>query len=113
MLVDTHCHYNLAQFATDTKEAIARAVEASVTRMIVVGYDPESSGKAVSLAALFCETLSAAVGIHPHDAKTWTSDTEAQLEAWASEPYSLRNRRDRSRLLSRPVTATAAGGCVS
>ena len=86
MLVDTHCHFNHEQFVIDSELAIARAGVASVTRMIVVGFDLESSGKAVSLAVLHDKTLFAAVGVHPHDAKTWNSAAAHQLEAWAAEP---------------------------
>jgi TatD DNase family protein len=71
MLIDTHCHLNFAAFEEDWRETAGAAVKAGVTKMIVVGTDLTSSQKAVELAANH-PALYAAVGFHPHHAKSLT-----------------------------------------
>ena len=61
--IDTHCHLQIGQYATDREEIIARMREEGVTA-IVVGDDYESSKDAVALAEKH-EHLFAAVGVHP------------------------------------------------
>jgi TatD DNase family protein len=73
--VDTHCHLQLAQYADDRNDIIARMREEGVMA-IVVGDDYESSQEAVTLAEKN-ENLYAAVGVHPsHSA----FDSEALLQ---------------------------------
>lgn len=85
-LVDTHCHFNHEKLEKDTLELVERAQAAGVQRMIVVGYDLDSSSKAVELASEYPEVLFAAVGIHPHEASSWNAVAEQQLIALASKP---------------------------
>ncbi len=84
-LVDTHCHFNHEKLELDTHKLIERAQTAGVQRMIVVGYDLESSSKAVDLASEYTGVLFAAVGIHPHEASSWNADTERQIVEMASK----------------------------
>ena len=77
-LIDTHAHLNDPKFAEDVDEVIARAAEAGVGRIIVPGYDIESSRAAVDLADR-CECVYATVGIHPHDAKNYNDEIEQAL----------------------------------
>jgi TatD DNase family protein len=85
MLIDTHCHYNLAAFDADRAEAMARAREAGVTRAVVIGYDLASSEWAVRLAAEF-PGLYAVVGIHPNDAAQATPEGLTRLRELALQP---------------------------
>src|SRR5262249_55134768 len=63
--VDSHCH---PQMATGGAEAaIARAREAGVAALVVVGTDLESSREAIALADQHPDVY-ATVGLHPHDA---------------------------------------------
>jgi len=64
---------------------IARARAAGLQGMVVVGYDLESSRRAVELAQAYRDIV-AAVGIHPHDARHVTDDTLAELRALAESP---------------------------
>jgi len=66
-LTDTHCHLNHEQFEPDCADAVARAIDANVRRMLVVGYDLESSLRAVTQAARYPE-IEAVIGIHPEAA---------------------------------------------
>lgn len=72
MLVDSHCHLQDPKFNRDRAAVLDRAREAGVSTLVVVGYDLASSRRAVDLADSH-EGIYAAVGIHPHDAKTVTA----------------------------------------
>ncbi len=63
-LFDSHTHLNVEAFAADRPAVLQRAWQAGVRRMLVVGFDLESSAEAVAVAAEY--GLCAAVGIQPH-----------------------------------------------
>jgi TatD DNase family protein len=69
MLVDSHCHLQDPKFKSDVDGVIARAMDAGVTAMVVVGYDMASSRRGIEIADSY-ENVFAAIGVHPHDAKT-------------------------------------------
>ncbi|MFA5239325.1 MAG: TatD family hydrolase [Phycisphaerae bacterium] len=81
-LIDTHCHLTFEQFTEDVAQVIQRSTDAGVTGWITVGTDLADSRKAVELAERF-EKMYAAVGIHPHDARTVTADTLKELRELA------------------------------
>jgi len=83
-LVDTHCHLNHPDFAGDLPNVLLRAEEAGVRRIICVGYDLESSALAARLAREI-RTVFATVGVHPHDAFTFTPDTQERIKSLASD----------------------------
>jgi len=81
IFVDSHCHVDGAEFDADREEVISRAEANGVKMMLVIGTGEPQSGnfeRAVSLAEKH-ENIFAAVGIHPHDAKTFDADAESQL----------------------------------
>lgn len=84
LLVDTHCHLNHPDFARDLPDVLSRAREAGVRRVICPGYDLESSQSAVRLAARY-PMISAAVGVHPHDAALFSHDAERAIRDLAVE----------------------------
>jgi TatD DNase family protein len=69
MLVDSHCHLQDPKFKSDVDGVVARAMGAGVTAMVVVGYDMASSRRGIEIADSY-ENVFAAIGVHPHDAKT-------------------------------------------
>jgi len=69
--IDTHCHLAMSPLAEDIEGVLSRAREYGVFRMLVVASDRPSSHDVVRIAeSLAGEGLSAAVGIHPHEAET-------------------------------------------
>lgn len=78
-IFDTHCHLNSRQFDGDRSEVLRRAIDAGVTRILVVGYDLPSSRMAVDLADEV-PGIYAAVGVHPHDAKLLNEGVLKELE---------------------------------
>lgn len=64
MMIDTHCHLNIEEFADDYKDVIERAKDNGVQQMIVIGIDPISNQKAIEIAEYY-DFVYATVGIHP------------------------------------------------
>jgi TatD DNase family protein len=80
MLIDTHCHLADPAYDADREQVLARAWAAGVERVVVIGESPESADRALALARSE-PRLSTTVGIHPHDAATWSPETEQALRA--------------------------------
>lgn len=84
-IFETHCHLNHQQFETDLEETLGRAREAGVAEMLVIGFDLDSSRKAVALADPEAGRYAAA-GIHPHDAESWDAGAERELRRLLAAP---------------------------
>ncbi|MBN1391321.1 MAG: TatD family hydrolase [Sedimentisphaerales bacterium] len=81
-LIDTHCHLTFEGLNEDVAAVIERSRAAGVTGWITVGTDSKENQKVIELAEKF-ENMYAAVGIHPHEARTVTADTLKELRALA------------------------------
>jgi TatD DNase family protein len=109
-MIDTHCHLDMfpddaepsgkkPDFKGDGRDAvIRRALEAGVEAIITIGSDLQSNLTNLSLSAQH-EMVYAAVGIHPHDAKTFTDEIAMQLEAW-TDPSRAPSQRAQSRVVA-------------
>ena len=84
-LIDTHTHLDFPRFKNDRERVIERAAKAGVRAMVNVGASLASSQAAVTLAEAY-PPVYAAVGVHPHDAKTLTGEMLEELRALASHP---------------------------
>jgi TatD DNase family protein len=84
-MIDSHCHLDFPQFDQDRDEVLARALEAGLVAIVNPGTDLESSRRALALAER-CDTIYAAVGVHPHDASTLDPQTLAELRQLAAYP---------------------------
>ncbi|NLJ72114.1 MAG: TatD family hydrolase [Syntrophomonadaceae bacterium] len=85
MYIDSHAHIQDSKFKNDLADILKRAKEADVEKIICVGYDYNSSYEAVNLAKKY-EEVYAVIGIHPHDAKSYTEEIAAKLFDLAKEP---------------------------
>ncbi len=83
-LFDTHTHLNDADLLARTEELLVRAQEAGVLRLVVPGYDRESSLRAMDLASRY-ESVYAVVGYHPQDARAVKEQDFADLERWIND----------------------------
>lgn len=85
-LTDSHCHLTDARFDADRNAVLDRARAAGVTRFITIGATGEfwHNERAVALTKEHADVF-ATVGVHPHDAKTITSQTYAALRTLAAE----------------------------
>ncbi len=67
MYADVHTHLTHSRFADDWRAVIARAVDASVSAMVVNGLEPDSNRKILAMAQEFA-CIKPALGIYPLDA---------------------------------------------
>jgi TatD DNase family protein len=67
---------------------LGRARLAGVAGMIAVGTDVEDSKNVLRLAEGH-DNIRVSLGVHPHEAKTWTGDTEKALGDLLSSPLAL------------------------
>jgi TatD DNase family protein len=84
MLIDSHAHLDFSQFKNDREAVIERALKAGLTAIVNVGTDLSSSETSAALARRH-EPIYAAVGVHPHDAKTLTPAVLKRLAELAAE----------------------------
>lgn len=84
MLFDSHTHLDSRKFDNDREYVINRARSNGVGLMLNPGASLESSLEAVALSEAH-EFIYAAVGIHPHDAKTMDEAMLAMIESLAKK----------------------------
>jgi TatD DNase family protein len=82
-VIDTHCHLQDRAFEEDREEVVERAREAGVAAMVTVGVDLADSRAAVETARRY--GLSAAVGVHPHEAARAPHELAAELTSLLQE----------------------------
>jgi TatD DNase family protein len=110
VFVDTHAHLHDPAFDGDRPAVLARARAAGVAAFLTIGTDVATSEAALRLAAAEPDVY-AAVGIHPHDARTADAAALDRLAVLARVPrvvavgeLGLDYYRDHS---PRPVQRTA------
>ena len=84
LLIDSHCHLQAEAFEPDRAAVLAAAREGGVERILVPGWDLESSRQAIDLAR--ASRLDASAGIHPHVAAGADDATWADVVDLADEP---------------------------
>jgi TatD DNase family protein len=84
-LVDTHAHIQDAAFDRDREAVLERARAAGLRWLICVGYDLDSSRRAVELANRN-EAVYASVGVHPNHAGQASEADWRELEDLARQP---------------------------
>jgi TatD DNase family protein len=85
-MIDTHAH--LDALDGDAADALARAREAGVTRVIAVGTDIASCRATLTLAGEE-DGIFAVLGIHPHEAGRVGADDLAELERLLDHPKAV------------------------
>lgn len=82
IFIDSHCHIDSLEFDSDRDEVITRAKDSDVEMMLVIGTGEatnfENFTRVVELAEKN-ENVFAAIGVHPHDAKTFDDEAERRL----------------------------------
>jgi TatD DNase family protein len=85
MLIDTHCHLADPAFAADRAEVLGRAWEAGLAAVVIIGESPATAESALTLAS-GDPRLRATAGVHPHNAREWSSQTETWLRDRLQDP---------------------------
>jgi len=84
-ITDSHAHLYWKSFDGDRDAVLARAREAGVERMVVVGTDLVTSRAAFELCAGELDLFPTA-GVHPHDADEADAAVLAEIEALCRRP---------------------------
>lgn len=82
---DICCNLTHESFANDREEVLQRAREAGVARFLLAGADLAESRACVSVAQRHPDCW-AAVGVHPHQAREWGSDSAEILRDLQQDP---------------------------
>lgn len=83
-MIDSHGHLNDKKLIINIDNILEKSKESGVSEIIVPGYDLFSSIKGVELAKEYSNIYSL-VGIHPHDANTYSDKVEGELEKLLGE----------------------------
>ena len=84
-MIDSHCHIDVAQFDHDREEVVARAREAGLGEMLLVGGVDEEDGLTRALAVAERFSLPATAGVHPHEARLADAAVYDRLSGLARE----------------------------
>lgn len=84
-MFDTHSHINDEQLYAERKTIIEEALKAGVSKIICVGWDVDSSKRAVEIAEEF-DCVFATVGIHPENLDGVDDGALLMLEEMAKSP---------------------------
>lgn len=87
-LIDTHSHLYAEEFDEDRAEAVARAREQGMVRMLLPAIDSQSHERMFSLSATYPELCRPMMGLHPtsvNDNPHWR-DELALVERYLAQP---------------------------
>jgi len=79
---DSHSHYNDEKFNSDREELIKATFDSGITKFMCIGYDLESSKKAVEIAEKY-DNIYATCGISPNDVQDLNIECLEQIEELA------------------------------
>jgi len=85
MLVDSHCHLDFPDFASELDAVVARAQAASVGRMVTISTRVKRHAQLLAIAERF-PAVTCSVGTHPHHAHEELDVTAEELIARAQHP---------------------------
>lgn len=90
-MIDSHCHIDAEEYDSDRAEVVARAKEAGVEHVVVVGLWREGEGvrsarRAIDVARASAGYASATVCIHPHDVAQVPVEDWAAVDALCAQP---------------------------
>lgn len=89
MLVDTHTHLYLDEFASEKAETVKRAIDAGVGKMIFPNVDLSTIAPMKNLHAEFPDNTFMAMGLHPTEVNSeWKHDLDlvkAELDAGSND----------------------------
>lgn len=83
-MIDTHTHLTLNAFDDDREEIVENFEDDDLESLIEVGFDLESSQKAVNFAKTHLNVY-ASVGVHPHNVLNIKEGWEESIEAFLND----------------------------
>ncbi|KAL9189516.1 hypothetical protein ACHAXT_009191 [Thalassiosira profunda] len=93
-VIDIGINLTHRAFRAHWREVVQRAVDAGVATMLLTGTSLDTSQESLKLAQVWLDevgtsNLYATVGIHPHDAKTWTENTSDAMREMLQHPFAV------------------------
>src|SRR5881275_2757613 len=85
MLVDSHCHLDFPDFASELDAVVARAEAAGVGRIVTISTRVRRHAQVLAIAERF-PNVTCSIGTHPHHAHEELDITAEDLIARASHP---------------------------
>ncbi|ARN75668.1 TatD family hydrolase [Oceanicoccus sagamiensis] len=85
-LIDIGANLTNKAFRDDLEEVLQRASEQGVQHIVITGTCVKSSAEATQLAEQYPGLLYATAGIHPHDAKDFSSSSRPDILALSQHP---------------------------
>lgn len=92
ILIDTHSHLYAEEFDTDREEALQRARERGVKRLLLPAIDSESHERMFSLARLEPQMCRPMMGLHPtsvNDNPRWQEELDEVERYFAAPPQGI------------------------
>ena len=84
-LIDTHCHLNDEALYQNLDEVISHALQVGVEKMVVIGWDKDSSKTAIKIAEQY-PFIYACVGYHPENLEGVTEEDLNEVLKLSSHP---------------------------
>src|SRR3990167_7398141 len=84
MFIDTHCHLDFPEFDNDRDEVIKRSKENGIGFIINIGSSLKGSQASLELARHY-EFIYAVIGVHPHDADSFSEKTYSAIKELAGK----------------------------
>jgi TatD DNase family protein len=84
-LVDSHCHIDVPEFDADREAVVARAREAGIAEMLIVGEVDDKGGLDRALKVAEALRMPATAGVHPHQAWLASDSTYDSLRGLARD----------------------------
>jgi TatD DNase family protein len=85
MLIDSHCHLDFPDFATELDAVVLRARAAGIARMVTISTRVHRHGEVLAIAERFADVF-CSVGTHPHYAHEEMDVTAENLVARTRHP---------------------------
>ncbi len=85
VLVDSHCHLDFPDFASEVDQVVARAGEAGIGLMVTISTKVSEFDRILAIAERF-PNVYCSVGIHPHEAATEPDIDAVRLIELAKHP---------------------------
>ena len=83
--VDSHCHIDMPQFDADRDAVVARAREAGLQDLLIVGGVDAEAGHRRALKTAEALGFPASAGVHPHEARLADDVVLDEIRGWARE----------------------------
>ena len=91
MFIDSHAHLDSPEFREDVENVLTRAREASVSSIMTIGCAQKTIESLMGFMEILdnYENIYGAIGVHPHDASSYSEVLETQINDLMSHPKML------------------------